>query len=436
MKVVFVAPFGLQKKTTVWARTLPLAQALRARGYEATILIPPWDSAEDSGSIYDEGGVRLVNLPLGGGTPGLAGRLWRQTLALQPDIVHIVKPRAHAGLVQWALWNSRSQRRRPLLLLDADDWEQAWAAVNPYSPAVARFLAWQEEWGLRHADGFTVASRWLQRRVQDYSPNCACLYLPNGVTLPATETQRSAGAGATVLYFTRYAEVTPAWLAEFAGALAQEAPGSRLLVAGAPLLPTADRPFREAIARLYDRGVASRSALESPASDNQRLSAPEADSLHESALTSRSNEPASAANCPQIPLIVDFLGAVPSADLAILYSRSTVAIFPARPEPLQQAKCSVRLATTLLNGVPVVASTVGEQQNYGADGAAMLLPADATPAAFAHAVAGLLADAPARKAMVTRARGHLAAHYQWSDLAARLAAFYADTHRAYHEKRR
>ncbi|MCB0059972.1 MAG: hypothetical protein KDE45_23200, partial [Caldilineaceae bacterium] len=74
-RVCFVAPFGLRQKTTIWARTLPLARELVARGWAATILIPPWDSPQDSGRRWVEDGVELVNVALGGGTPAVVRRL-------------------------------------------------------------------------------------------------------------------------------------------------------------------------------------------------------------------------------------------------------------------------------------------------------------------------------------------------------------------------
>ncbi|MGL4649679.1 MAG: glycosyltransferase, partial [Caldilineaceae bacterium] len=191
MKVAFVAPFGLRQKTTVWARTLPLAQALREGGFEPTILIPPWDSPEDAGRCEVVGGVTLQHVRPTGGVPATVSRLLRAIAELSPDIVHIIKPRAHAGLVQWALWQQSHVRPGPLILLDADDWEQAWAPVNNYAPATARFLAWQEEWGLRHAHGITVASRWLEQRVASYAPQIPRLYLPNGVDLPPGTTRSS-----------------------------------------------------------------------------------------------------------------------------------------------------------------------------------------------------------------------------------------------------
>ena len=106
-------------------------------------------------------------------------------------------------------------------------------------------------------------------------------------------------------------------------------PTARLLVAGTPVQPGLDDAFRRAIAALA---------------------------------------PGSAAP-------VEWLGYVQRDDLAAIYAAAGCAIFPADAVPLQQAKCSVRLATTLLAGMPVVASAVGEQVTYGADGAARLVPA-------------------------------------------------------------
>src|SRR5215204_198577 len=121
MKIVFVAPFGLKHKTTVWARTLPMAQSLVTMGHQATILIPPWDSPEDAGKTEIIGGVRVEQLSLAGGLLGTLRRLLKRIQELAPDIVHIVKPRAHAGLVQWWLWYRRPIQAK--VVLDVDDWE-------------------------------------------------------------------------------------------------------------------------------------------------------------------------------------------------------------------------------------------------------------------------------------------------------------------------
>lgn len=377
LSLVYIAPFGLEKKTTVWARTLPLAQTLVARGHHATILIPPWDSPASAGRISEHEGVRIEQMRLEGGIPAVVMRLLRRAAALRPDIVHIVKPRAHAGLAQWGLWQTRRFRQTaPKLLLDVDDWEQAWAPINGYAAPVARFLAWQEEWGIRHADGITAASRWLMKRVHDAAPTLPRLYLPNGVTaVEISPPIPSSAAGATVqiLYFSRFIEVPPAWMARCWAALRQAVPQARLVVAGQALTPHLE------------------------------------DALH------RALDPLGG---------ITWLGYVARERLGELYASSTCAIFPAEPIPLHQAKCSVRLATTLLHGVPVIASAVGEQAAYGAEGAAWLVPADATPEEFAAAVAEVLHSPGNQAALGHAARDRLLARYSWTRLGAGLEQFY------------
>lgn len=372
-RIVFVAPFGLQHKTTVWARTLPLAQELARQGHRATILVPPWDSPADAGRVEEARGVRVEQVSLRGGLVGTVRRMAQRVAALQPHIIHIIKPRAHAGLVHWWLWQRRS-RPLPRILLDVDDWEQAWSPINRYPWPVARFLAWQEEWGIRHADGITAASRWLEQRAQHMAPNTPRLYLPNGVNpLPTPPAARHSPDSPRILLFSRFVEVQPAWLAAFWAALLAIQPSARLIIAGTPVHPALEAPLRAA--------------------------------LH---------------GAPHIT----FTGYIPPAALEDLYASVDCAIFPAEPTPLQQAKCSVRLATTLLHGVPVVASAVGEQAHYGADGAAMLLSPEAAPQTFAQAVAALLSRPPSAAARAAASQ-RLLRRYAWADLGHTLANFYA-----------
>lgn len=381
--VCFVAPFGLGQKTTVWARILPLAKELVQRNWQATILIPPWDTPADAGKSWSEpvasavpAAVQIVNVALGGGVPLIVRRLLREITARRPTIVHIVKPRAHAGLVQWSLWQRRRVGNAPIVL-DIDDWEQAWSPINRYPWPLAQFLAWQEEWGIRHAHGITAASRWLVERARKYTPQTPVLYLPNGFTdLPPVKEIRSPNGDGAILFFTRFVEVSPQWLGEFTQSLYAIRPTMHLIVAGTPVQPGLDEPFRRAVA----------------------AAAPSA--------------------------TVEWLGFIPPVQLPALYARSTCAIFPAAPVPLQQAKCSVRLATTLLQGVPVVASAVGEQATYGADGAARLLAADAPPTAFAAAVDDVLRHPAQQDALAATARARLLDRYAWSRRAEEMIDFY------------
>ncbi len=285
--------------------------------------------------------------------------------------------RAYAGLVQWWLTATNRGRQKARLLLDVDDWEQAWAPINRYPWPVARFLAWQEEWGIRHAQAVTAASRWLERRVQTYAPAAPVLYLPNGVDGQQVGAELWQPHSAdSVLFFTRFVEVAPDWFAQFCASLYARRPQTRIVVAGTPVQPGLDEPFRRRVAA----------------------------------------GPAAAA--------LEWLGFVPPADLPALYARTGCAVFPAADVPLQQAKCSVRLATTLLQGLPVVASAVGEQAAYGADGAARLVPPAATPAEFAAAVAAVLQHPEEQLALGAAARQRLLTRYSWTGLGQALFDFY------------
>ena len=115
-RIAFVAPFGLGQKTTVWARTLPLARQLVERGHRVTVVIPPWDTPVDAGRRSCEAGVEVVQVAISGGFPLTVRRMIAVLADRRPQIVHIVKPRAHAGLVQWWLWLRRSAPQLPLLL--------------------------------------------------------------------------------------------------------------------------------------------------------------------------------------------------------------------------------------------------------------------------------------------------------------------------------
>ena len=388
MRITYVAPFGLGKKTTIWARTLPLARQMAAREHEVSIVIPPWDTPQDAGKRSQDGAVSIIQVPVQGGTLAILRRMLREVNLTTPDIVHTIKPRAYAGLVHWWMW----QRRRffdekPSILLDADDWEQSWSSINDYGWAMSRFLAWQEEWGLRHADGITVASRWLERRASGYSPQTPLLYLPNGIgpsSAPLPNRPPTANDGDNILFFSRFVEVEPDWMSDFCNALFKILPAATLVVAGDAVRP----------------GL----------SDEYRLAMQEHGMAH--------------------PERIRWLGLVDSETLQSLYQKASCAIFPARPTALQSAKCSVRLATTLLAGVPVVASAVGEQSAYGAAGAAELVNAQASPAEFADAVAAVVAN-PARRQMLSQAaRRRLLDDYAWSTLADNLEQFYRQVHNA------
>ena len=143
MQIVFIGPFGLQPKGTMSGRALPMARMLVARGHQVTLLIPPWDDPDRSGQAWTETGVQVVNVDLPQRWPGcwpgifhilVTRTLVTQALAWQPEVIHLFKPKAYAGLAHLLLWSLRRWQGRPRrLVVDSDDWEQAWNKLLPYS---------------------------------------------------------------------------------------------------------------------------------------------------------------------------------------------------------------------------------------------------------------------------------------------------------------
>ena len=185
-------------------------------------------------------------------------------------------------------------------------------------------------------------------------------------------------SGEHILFFSRFVEVSPIWFAEFCAQLRRRVPAVRISVAGEAIQPGRETQYKRSVGAL-------------------------------------AGDAASA---------VDWLGYVRKTELARLYASVDCAIFPADNVPLHQAKCSVRLATTLLHGVPVVANAVGEQAAYGAAGSAHLVDPNSTPAQFADEVIQVLNDPARRQQLGADAQKRLLAEYGWDRLGRDLSHLY------------
>ncbi|RLC96184.1 MAG: glycosyltransferase family 1 protein, partial [Chloroflexi bacterium] len=238
------------------ARALPMAKSLAARGHAVTLLLPPWQNPEEGGRRWEEDNVAVENILLPPGIPGLfhlltALRLARRAMALHPDVIHLFKPKAYSGLVHWLL--ARLPRaRRPRLVVDSDDWEGSggWNEIGGYTPAQRRFFAWQERWGLTHADAVTVASRALEGLVWAMGiPPERVFYVPNGTEQEARGKKQGTGGkrqgtggkkqGARILHpascillYTRFFEFPVSRVVEVLKRVQKRVPEARLLVVG------------------------------------------------------------------------------------------------------------------------------------------------------------------------------------------------------------
>jgi len=379
-------------------RALPMAQALAARGHTVTMLLPPWQNPEDAGRCWEEDGVRIENISLPPRLPLLfhaltALRLARRALALRPDVVHLFKPKAYSGLTHYLLAHIPRQRR-PRLVVDSDDWEGpgGWNDLAPYTPAQRRFFAWQERWGLTHADAVTVASRTLESLVWAMGvPREQVYYAPNGVGDPKADTgywRLDIGSieHPVILLYTRFFEFPVSRVIEVLQRVRERVPEARLLVVGKGLFGEEEELFHLAA---------------------------------QFGLTVQRDVSISLSPClPVSPSSADviYAGWVPSDALPAYFVQADVAIYPFDDTLVNRTKCPVKLLDLLAAGVPVVAEAVGQNIEYIRHGETGWLVAPGDVESFAGAVARLLEDTQLRERLGTAAARDVRERFAWERL--------------------
>ncbi len=381
-----LGPFGLKPKGTMAVRALPLAKALTRRGYDVALFLPPWSYPQDGGRVWEENGVRIENVTIAPRAQ-IPFRLLARARAFQPDVIHIFKPKGYAGIAQWLGWQARRVgRMRARIILDTDDWEGAggWNELEPYSWAQKKFFAWQEQWGLRHADAVTVASRALETIV--WSLGVArekVLYLPNGANpLPVSDVtpaqirqELGLGDAPVMLLYTRFFEFDLARAVEILSRVFARMPNAKLLLVGKGL-------FGE-----------EKKFLEMAAANGWR------------------------------ERVVD-AGWVEAEKLRAYFAASDVALFPFDDTLVNRCKCSVKLIDLLANGVPVVAEAVGQVREYISHNTSGMLVAPNDVNGFANCLSELLEDREKRAWLGANAVGRIKQDFDWSRLAARVEEVY------------
>jgi glycosyltransferase involved in cell wall biosynthesis len=390
MRIAFVAPFGLRAKGTTRARVLPLARELARRGHTIAVFIPPYDSPADSGRRWVEDSVDVINVPLPAfGQARAAWHLWlgwrlyRAVRAWRPDLVHVFKPKGPSGLVGMLLRiaGRRTKDERPTatssglhpisLVMDSDDWEGAGGWNDDpragYSVLQRRFFAWQERYGLSHADAWTVTSECLRQRAVAFGADPVLVFtLHNGTTVPGEQGSGIRRQGFVVLY-TRFAGTRAADVAAIWARVRERAPGAALTVIG--------------------RGLGG--------------------------------EERALAGLPGI----DVRGWIEPAALPELLGRMSLAIVPWADTPPNRARHSAKVLELMAAGLPIVAYAVGELPATVGGAGVLVSPDDAD--GFAAAVASFLAD-PGRAARLgAAARERVHAHFTWERLADTVLAAYS-----------
>jgi glycosyltransferase involved in cell wall biosynthesis len=371
MRIALLAPFGLRAKGTTRARTLPMALALARRGHTVAVFIPPYDSPEDAGRRWREDEVDIVNVPLPHGAQTapwhwqLGWRLYQSTLMWRPQIVHAFKPKGPSGLAATLLW-TRRRLVHPRLVVDSDDWEGpgGWNdhPAAAYSEGQKRFFAWQEKYGLSHADAWTVTSVCLEQRALRFGAAAGRVHvLHNGLDRGDFAEYSSSGplpgARYAVLY-TRFAGVRPDDVKTIWARVRAQVPDVRLLVIG--------------------RGQAG-----------------EEDGLRGE-------------------MGIEVMGWQEPASVRGLLASAALAIAPWTDTPTNQARHSAKILSIMGAGVPIVATAVGELPvTLGAGG---VLVSPGAPDEFAAAVVTLLRDEGRAHALGLAARQRALTAFNWDAL--------------------
>jgi glycosyltransferase involved in cell wall biosynthesis len=387
MRIAFVGPFGLKPKGTMAVRALPLGKALVARGHTVAMFLPPWSYPQDAGRVYDDAGVHIENVTIAPNAL-IPTRLVARVRAFQPDVVHMFKPKAYAGMTQWLLWQMRRVGlHRARMVLDTDDWEGAggWNDRENYSWAQKKFFAWQEQWGLKHADAVTVASRALETLVLSLGVSRErVVYLPNGVNpLPASELTRDAARAQfglenarVLLLYTRFFEYEVARLVDVLTRVFVKLPDAKLLLVGKGLFGEEKKFLEMAAARGWSERVAD-------------------------------------------------AGWVELNRLRALFAAADVALYPFDDTLINRAKCPVKLIDLLAAGVPVVGEAVGQLREYIHNQETGILVEPRDPEAFARNLITLLQDVDARARLGAQAAAEIARDYNWEKLAERVERAYS-----------
>jgi glycosyltransferase involved in cell wall biosynthesis len=343
------------------------------------MILPPWDYPQDAGCKRQDAGVEIENIALPAGVPGLfhlntTRRLVQRALDFQPDVVHCFKPKAYAGLAAWWLWQlKRVGRVKARLIVDADDWEGAggWNDLNQYSWAQKKVFAWQEQWGLTHNDGVTVASRALQSIVWSLGVKPERVaYVPNGCrdSQPAPFQSEIRNQKSTILLYTRFFEFKIERVLEVLRRVVAQVPEAKLVVVGKGFNGEEDRLLAQAEA------IGLRGSIE-------------------------------------------YAGWVEMGMLPGCFARASVAIHPFDDTLINRTKCSVKLIDLLSAGVPVVADAVGQNAEYLRHNETGVLVSSGDVEAMAQAVIDLLRDRAKAERLGQRAAQDMIQRFSWDRLA-------------------
>lgn len=377
LRITMVAPFGIRPKGTLLARMLPLAHALSARGHAVHIIAPPIHNPQDAATSVMHGAVRVTHTAVTSAGPlGVlrqAQMLWRATAADTPDIIHLFKPKGHAGLA--ARWARLVAPQIPLVV-DCDDRESVggWNDELPYPASAKALFAWQERDLPRIADAVTVASRTLQSLVwADGVLRAATFYVPNAANI----TQQSAfvpRTAPTLVLYTRFWEFDLREMVTIMTQIVARRPDVHLHVIG-----TGENGEELRFGQLLTQH--------------------------------------------QIAAHVTMHGWMQPADIPAVLHRASMALVPVNDTLINRARCSAKLLELLAAGLVVVGHDVGEMRTFVQHGENGYVVDPADIRAFVVAVCDTL-DNPQKLTAMQSAAYQSAQQHAWETRVASCEAAY------------
>ncbi len=346
LRIAMLAPFGIRPKGTLLARMLPLAQALAQCGHEIQIIAAPIHNPQDAGTSVMYGAVRVTHTTVT--PPGVLGVLrqsrwlWHTTIADKPDIIHLFKPKGHAGLA--ARWARLVAPHIPLVV-DCDDRESVggWNDELAYPASAKALFAWQERDLPKIADAVTVASRTLQSIVwADGVRREAAFYVPNAANI-ATQASFVPRTAPILVLYTRFWEFDVAEMVSTLVQIVARRPDVHLHVIG-----TGENGEEQAFAQFVEAN--------------------------------------------QLATHVTMHGWLQPEKIPALLQQASVALVPVRDTLINRSRCSAKLLELLATGLVVVGHDVGEMRAFVQHGHNGYLVAPTDKQSFVDNVCKLLDD--------------------------------------------
>ena len=394
MKIVFATLFGMKPKGTAGVRALPIAQVLAALGHDVTMVLPPWTNPQDSGNIYTDNGVKIVNVAVGKKMTTCSAaiitiRMLSAVFSFHPQIVHCFKPKGFSGFVaMWARFWQGISHSKVRLFVDTDDWEGrgGWNDIMPYTNFQKRLFEFQEKWILPRCDGVTVASRALETLMWSLGVSREkVLYLPNAISdqeIPEPQVSREQlrqklglDNHPTVLLYTRFFEFGIEGLVAIISGLSKILPSVRFLIIGEGFFGEEKKLASLVKERKLNKKVVIVGWVEPDMINSYLL----------------------------------------CGDIAIYLMDDTL---------INRTKCPVKLTEIMKIGLPVIANRVGQVGEYIRHGESGILIEPGDIESFIKAIRYLVTNREMRVQIGKSAKQHMAREFSWQQWVERLNRFY------------